>query len=153
MLLGSVYYLRTWKPKDLEVYNILWAETQGLGRVYYFRIWTPRKCILFSDLKTLEVYTIFGSENPGSVRKIAQMRFEWGTCRKDHVVNWHSVVWSLIGQQRLPDGFGIHFVRANIYLSAQRHLVTAKIVLFSLAALKSACIFAFALCIATKNAN
>ena len=25
------------------------------------------KCILFSDLKTLEVFTIFGSENLGSV--------------------------------------------------------------------------------------
>ena len=25
------------------------------------------KCILLSDLKTAEVYTIFGSENPGSV--------------------------------------------------------------------------------------
>ena len=35
--------------------------------VYYFRIGKPWKCILFSDLKTLEVYTIFGFENPGSV--------------------------------------------------------------------------------------
>ena len=38
-----------------------------LGNVYYFRIWKPCKCILFSYLKTMEVYTIFRSERPGSV--------------------------------------------------------------------------------------
>ena len=38
-----------------------------LGSVHYFRTWKPWKCILFSDLKTLEAYTIFESEKPGSV--------------------------------------------------------------------------------------
>ena len=38
-----------------------------LGRAYYFRSGKPSKCIPFSGLKALEVYTIFGIDNPGSV--------------------------------------------------------------------------------------
>ena len=37
------------------------------GSVHYFRTWRPWKCSLFSDLETMEVFTIFGSENRGSV--------------------------------------------------------------------------------------
>ena len=46
---------------SLEVYTIF--PFKNLGIVYYFRLRKPWKCLLFSDLKTLEVFTIFGSEN------------------------------------------------------------------------------------------
>ena len=40
--------------------------SENPGSIYYFRIWKPWKCIPFSDLNTLEVYTTFRSENLGS---------------------------------------------------------------------------------------
>ena len=42
----------------LEVYTIF--GTENPGSVHYFRDRKPFKCILLSELKTLEVYTIFG---------------------------------------------------------------------------------------------
>ena len=52
----------------MEVYISFGPE--NFGGVYYFRILRPWKCILFSELNTLEVYTICGSENRGSVYTI-----------------------------------------------------------------------------------
>ena len=50
---------RTW---FLEVYTIFGPGNPG--SVHYFPIWKPWKCSLFSDLKTVEVFTIVGSEKP-----------------------------------------------------------------------------------------
>ena len=62
--------------RTAEVHTFFGLE--HFGSVYYCRIckrWEcilcsdvkPLKCILVSDVKNLEVYTIFGSENRGSV--------------------------------------------------------------------------------------
>ena len=62
--------------ETLDVYTIFGSDHSV--RVYYFRIRKAWKCILFSNLKTLEVQTIiglktlevhmmFGIENHGSV--------------------------------------------------------------------------------------
>ena len=56
--------------ETLELYTIVGSETIEVytsfgsvnpGSVYNFRICKPWKCILYSDLKALEVYTIIGS--------------------------------------------------------------------------------------------
>ena len=41
--------------------------SENHGRIQYFRCWKPCKCSLFSNLKALEVCTIFGSDNHWSV--------------------------------------------------------------------------------------
>ena len=46
----------------------LWeVKTQGYGSVYYFRRWKPWKCILLSELKTLEVGTMLRPWSLGRV--------------------------------------------------------------------------------------
>ena len=50
-----------WEPKPI-------LEAGNPGRGYYCWNWTPWKCILSSELKTLEVCAMFGAENHGSIQ-------------------------------------------------------------------------------------
>ena len=50
--------------------------TENSGCVYYFRNGALWKCILFSERKTLEVYTIVGTEDTGRISVEEKYKYE-----------------------------------------------------------------------------